>query len=300
MIALWLRSVLAVFAVVALVQYFAPHPMAGALVVIGLFLALHTGIVAASFAVTWRHAGETRAGPSSGLLTDAMTILREWLTYLFLFILIQPFERAWMGDDAPARVPSTGVPLLLIHGYMCNRGAWWWLRNKLRADGFAVATINLEPPLASIDRLADELHTHIEILCASMESRQLALVGHSMGGLVARAYLRKYGPARVAKLVTLASPHQGTQVAFYGVGKCAREMEPDSTWMQGMQLSKPGVPTLCVWSRADNFVAPQINGRIEGASEKMIPALGHMTELFSSRVLDILVSELAHGGNHQK
>jgi len=299
MIALWLRRVLAAFAVVALAQYFGPHPLAGALGVIGLFLALNTGIVAASFAVSWRHAGMP-AGPSSGLFTDVVTFLREWLAYLIVFVVIQPFERQWMRDDSLTRVSPESVPLLLIHGYMCNRGAWWWLGSRLRANGFAVTTTNLEPPFASIDRLADELHIRIETLCATLGSHQLALVAHSMGGLVARAYLRKYGSARVAKLLTLATPHQGTRVASYGFGTCAREMEPDSAWIKSLRSSKPGVPMLCLWSSADNFIAPQVNGRIESVPDKMVPALGHLTELFSSRVLNILLSELAHGRDHQR
>jgi triacylglycerol esterase/lipase EstA (alpha/beta hydrolase family) len=39
---------------------------------------------------------------------------------------------------------------------------------------------------------------------------QVALVCHSMGGLVARAYLRAYGDEAVACVVTLGSPHRGT------------------------------------------------------------------------------------------
>ena len=300
MIAFWLRSALAVFAVAALAQYFAPYPKAAALCVIGVFLALQTGIVVASFAVSRPHAAGTPPEPSPGFLAAVSIFLREWLAYLALFAVIQPFERAWMGDDTSERIAPGGVPVLLIHGYMCNRGIWWWIRRKLRANGFTVATVNLEPPHGSIDVFADQLHARIETLCANMEAAQVALVSHSMGGLVARAYLRRRGAARVAKLVTLAAPHHGTRVAHYGIGENAREMEPDSTWIQNLQLSKPGVSTLCIWSPADNFIAPQVSARLEGARDKMVPALGHLTELFSPRVLDILISELLHRSHHQK
>jgi triacylglycerol lipase len=94
--------------------------------------------------------------------------------------------------------------------------------------------------------------------------------------------------------MTLASPHHGTSIARYGIGLSAREMEPDSAWIQSLQLSKPQVPMLSIWSLADNFVAPQISSRLAGARDIMLPALGHLTELLSPRVLDILVSELAH------
>lgn len=300
MIALLLRGILAIFTIIALAQYFAPYPKAAALGVMGVFLALHTGVVVASFVVTRRHTAETPLAPSFSLLTAVMIFFREWLAYFAFFMIIQPFERTWMGDEASERLAPDSGAALLIHGYMCNRGVWWWLRKKLRMNGFTVATVNLEPPWGSIDVLADQLHARIEFLCADMGAAQVALVAHSVGGLVARAYLRKHGPARVAKLVTLASPHYGTQVARYGIGKIAREMEPDSAWMRKSQLSKPDVPTLCIWSLSDNFIAPQISARLAGARDEMVPALGHLTELFSPRVLEILVSELAHRSDDQR
>ncbi len=300
MIAFLLRSVLAVFAVAALAQYFSPYPRAAALGVIGVFLGLHTSVVAASFAIARCHGAETPREPSPGLLTAVSIFLREWLAYLALFVVIQPFERAWMGDDASERTAPGGVPVLLIHGYMCNRGVWWWIRRKLSANGFIVATVNLEPPHGSIEVLADQLHARIETLCADTEAAQVALVGHSMGGLVVRAYLRKHGPGRIAKFVTLACPHHGTWIARFGIGEDAREMEPDSTWIRNLQLSEPGVPTLCIWSPADNFIVPPVSARLASARDKMVPALGHLTGLFSPLVLDILISELAHRSHHQK
>lgn len=65
----------------------------------------------------------------------------------------------------------------------------------------------------------------------------LLLVGHSMGGLVARAYLRRYGELRVARLITLGTPHRGSLLAHLGIGRNARQMEPGSVWLR--ELAKP-------------------------------------------------------------
>ena len=100
------------------------------------------------------------------------------------------------------RSPPGALPVLLVHGYLCNRGLWWWLRRGLRARHFEVATINLEPPFASIDHFVGQLRARIEALVAETGAPKVVLVTHSMGGLVARAYLQHHGAARVGKLVT--------------------------------------------------------------------------------------------------
>jgi triacylglycerol lipase len=291
MISYWLRWRLAAEAVTlavaaaAAVRAGVASPMLAGAAAFFLFVAVHSGAVILSFAVSRRHA--CKGAPRLTL----RTALREWLAYLALFVLIQPFERWWMGEDSVGRNASGRVPVLLIHGYLCNRGTWWWLRRRLRTAGFAVATVDLEPPFASIESLADRLHTRIEALRAEAGADRIVLVGHSMGGLAARAYLRAHGASRVAKLVTLASPHHGTWIARYGPGKNAREMEPDSAWLGA--LPAVDVPAVSLWSPADNFVAPQDSGRLAGARETILPALTHLAMLFSPLVLDTLTRELA-------
>ena len=46
---------------------------------------------------------------------------------------------------------------------------------------------------------------------------QIILVGHSLGGLVARLALVRAGARDVKALVTIASPHQGTELAYEGL-----------------------------------------------------------------------------------
>jgi len=121
--------------------------------------------------------------------------------------------------------------------------------------------------------------------------------GSIMGGLVARAYLRRHSGARIIQLITLGSPHHGTWIAYYGVGKNARQMQPDSAWLLDLAQSDPGTPTLSVWSALDNFIAPQDSSRLAGAREKILPALGHLAMLFSPVVLEILLNELSHRGD---
>ena len=52
------------------------------------------------------------------------------------------------------------------------------------------------PPLSSIERFVDQVAAKIDAILAATGASKVALVGHSMGGLVARAYLRRYGRRR--------------------------------------------------------------------------------------------------------
>ncbi len=104
--------------------------------------------------------------PPAELATSApravVAIFTEFLAILALYAAIEPFERWWMGRDAIGRLPAGRVPVLFVHAYLSNRGQWWWLRRGLRRCGVAVATVNLEPPLQSIDRFAEQLGQRIE------------------------------------------------------------------------------------------------------------------------------------------
>ena len=303
MIAFWLRCRLVAEAVMLIaagglfVRSGVTSPLTAAAGAVGVFLALHSGAIVVSFAVSHLHAAAAPPDLTRGRPSILRIIIGEWLAYQALFILIQPFERLWMGDDAVGRQPPNRIPVLLVHGYLCNRGAWWWLRRELKAAGFAVTTINLEPPFGRIDGFADQLHTRIEALRAETGADQVAIVGHSMGGLAAREYLHRHETTRVAKLVTLGSPHHGTWLAYCGLGENARQMEPDSAWIRALPPADPRVPTVTVWSPTDNFVAPQDSSRLAGASEKALPGLSHLAMLFSPVVLDTLMRELpsAHG-----
>jgi len=62
-----------------------------------------------------------------------------------------------------------------------------------------------------LDVLADRLNSFI---LDNSPNQKVNLVGHSMGGLVARAYAQKYGTTNVNKIVTIGSPNKGTLKAY--------------------------------------------------------------------------------------
>lgn len=107
--------------------------------------------------------------------------------------------------------------MLLIHGYGCNSGFWYRLSKQLTRAGISQLAIGLEPLLADIDDYTTLIDEGIDEPCRHSESTQV-LVAHSMGGLAARAYLRRHGQSRVARVITLGSPHFVSTMVHHAMG----------------------------------------------------------------------------------
>lgn len=218
---------------------------------------------------------------------------REWTALLRVFGLLCPFERRLMGADRLAPLASFSMPVVLVHGYRCNRGIWYWMRSLLESRGHTVATLNLEPLLGDIDDYATQLAARIEAVCKATGAQRVALIGHSMGALTALAYLRRYGTARAAKLITLGGPFGGSWLARLGSGRSALQMVPGNVWLSGlMEGGAPeGLEVTTICSLHDCYVAPA-DAVLEQAVVVRLPAVGHLEMPWSEPVLQAVCEAL--------
>ena len=251
------------------------------------------GIRAGINAITWVF-GMALASPAPrlGFARTARLMWDEYLAFLLTFVLVIPFERLWMPAD---RLAPGKQPILLVHGYGCSRGVWWLLRRRLETAGHTVASVSLAPPYISLGRLEPLLNQRIEEICTATGSPQVTLICHSMGGLVARCYLARHGNQRVARLITLATPHQGSDLSQIGFGQNSREMTSGSLWLQDMAAEPLGVPAISLRNAYDNYVMPQENQRLPGAQDIELPPVGHIAMLYDSRIARRLIELLQPG-----
>lgn len=273
-----------------MVRFAGIMPAAAAALSLAALLAAYLLLTLVLFGISWPRSNKAGPGPHPGAVAACRMILAEWLAIFALFAIIQPFADSVFSVKRK-RGGNAKLPILLVHGYACNSALWWWMMPRLRAAGFDADAIDLEPPLGSIEGFADQLHRHIEAYLKDCEACELQLVTHSMGGLVARTYLQRYGEARVGKLITLACPHHGTRLAQLGLGQDAREMEPASGFLAALGEHVP-VLAVTIWSAADDFIAPQASAHLDGAKEVWLSGLGHLAFVCSRRVLDIVLQEL--------
>jgi hypothetical protein len=125
---------------------------------------------------------------------------------------LPPVQRGLLISD----VEAAGTPILLVHGMVDNRSIFTLLRLGLRRRGFGrVTTMNYSPFTGDVRVAAAQLAEQVEALVAETGYERIHVVGHSMGGLIARYYVTRLGgDERVHTLVTLGTPHQGTYAAY--------------------------------------------------------------------------------------
>lgn len=240
-------------------------------------------------------AGEERIGPAATL----GMVLGEWRALLAFNLVNLPWERWVLRSDPPA-APTDRVPVILVHGYLANRGYFRPLVRRLEALGVGPVFVPTFPVWRTrIAAFEAELDREIERVAAGTGQPRVVLVAHSMGGLACRAYLARRGPGRVARLVTIATPHHGTRLARLGAGPNAREMEPGSAFLAALEAAEgeaPRVPTLSIYSPHDNIVVPQATSRLPGARSVALPGLGHIAIGGSPRTVAALLPELEAAG----
>lgn len=163
-------------------------------------------------------------------------------------------------------VEAAGTPILLVHGMVDNRSVFALLRRGLRRRGFGrVVSINYSPWTTDVRVAAAHLAREVEALVAETGYERIHVVGHSLGGLIARYYVTRLGgDARVHTLVTLGSPHGGTFNAYALPSNLSRQLRPGSGLMRELCAAVPNCQTRFVayWSDLDQMIFPQRNASI--------------------------------------
>ncbi|MFG2650024.1 lipase family alpha/beta hydrolase [Streptomyces sp. NPDC048436] len=160
------------------------------------------------------------------------------------------------------RLPAESrPPVVLLHGFIDNRSVFVLLRRSLaQHGGRPVESLNYSPLTCDIRTAAELLGRHIEEICERTGHDQVDIVGHSLGGLIARYYAQRLGgDVRVRTLVTLGTPHEGTRVVpLADAHPIVRQMRPGSDVIEELREPAPGCRTRFVsfWSDLDQLMAP--------------------------------------------
>ncbi|MEM7387058.1 MAG: alpha/beta fold hydrolase, partial [Verrucomicrobiota bacterium] len=191
-------------------------------------------------------------------------VLRSALALLFILTI---------GSCAPSRLVPSGPPpenwAVLVPGLWDDSSRYNQLRPLLEERGWRVLDFPLVPNNGSVSnrQLASQLGARIENTIPRRD--QVALIGFSMGGLVARSYVQEMnGHRRVDRLLTIGSPNQGTETARLLNREGIREMVPGSPFLDSLNRrhfsTLREIPYGNIWTSSDGVILPAGNARIPG------------------------------------
>jgi hypothetical protein len=190
------------------------------------------------------------------------------------------------APDRPfSELPPDHSPVILLHGLADNRSVFAVLRHSLRRHGWAhVHGLNYSPLTADIRTAAADLGTRIEQIRAAYDGERVAVIGHSLGGLIARYYVQRLGGDRhVHTVVTLGTPHSGTLTArLPHLLPVVRQMRPGSPVLAELSAPAPGCLTrfTAIRGELDELILPGCNARLDhpdlAVRNVLVPGVGHL------------------------
>jgi pimeloyl-ACP methyl ester carboxylesterase len=208
-----------------------------------------------------------------------------------------------ISTGRPCGQAELDTPVLLVHGYGHNRSGWTALSRALRRAGFtSVHTWNYNPLRHDVPTLAAHLGERVELLRAITGSQKVHVVGHSLGGVLLRWYIQEMGGDQTVEVaITIASPHEGTELARLVVGprtRTIRQIAPGSAIMRRIAAGARPSPVrwIAYYSNLDGLVMPATSAMISSPALRAVNVFvkdqGHLSILLAPAVTGSIVEQL--------
>jgi len=234
------------------------------------------------------------------LIQALKTMLGEIVVVLYLYSYAQVFLpmvykiRDWARFRLASNpsAPRSGPVIVLVHGFVCNSGLWAPMFRHLHESGFnRVHAVNLDPFYRSMSKSLTEFEAQLgKIVQRECSLGEVILIGHSMGGVLARVFQNRH-PERVLAAISIGAPHAGTDLARLVSTIDAGPARPDTRWLLEFNAAIAAErdiglrPALNIWSDCDNIVYPQGNAALISGVDCRLNGLGHLHLVFSKLAL---------------
>ncbi len=192
---------------------------------------------------------------------------------------------------------------MFVPGWGLNRACFFLVRHRLRRDGWPHAVgLNYRTVYGDLRHAACRLRDAVEAVCRESGAERVVLIGHGMGGLVCRAYLRHEGGiSRTAQVVTLGSPHQGSKIFALSTDPMAQDMRDGSAFLQALEEGDAipeAVDFTAIYASFDALVVPASHAQYSGAANIEVEGTGHIGLLWSDRVYTLIRENLDYGAGN--
>ena len=248
-----------------------------------------------------------------GIMSSFLSQAIVWLSYPYGKILERYIRRSTLKAK---RKNSNRPPVLLVHGLYHNSSAWlaflYWLKksgfNNLHLYSYSSFNSSFEHASAGLDK-------KIASLRIAYPDTPPILIGHSLGGLLIRAWINGFPPhqhysieqlqkksqsLRNVRLfsgaITLGTPHKGSKLAALAGGRLGKSIIFNGPLIAKLQLldGPLNAPCFSLSSPIDNMVLPQAGLQLDAPDweQAQIPPVSHIAMLYhkktAQRLIDIL------------
>lgn len=209
-------------------------------------------------------------------------------------IALPAYPLGWLPQS---QGKDEGVPILMVHGLFHNSSAWILFKHRLKKAGYTnLHTYQYNSFTKDFTHAVAGLQTKMDDLLGGRTDGKVVLIGHSQGGLVCRCVAGnpKYRD-NVAALVTLGSPHKGSDLARFGGNKMSRDLIPGHYTPEAVdRCPDPDCPKLGIYNLVDDFVFPldMLQTDRSGWQERLCSPMGHVWMLYSREVFGMTVEFL--------
>lgn len=198
----------------------------------------------------------------------------------------------FLVSPAPSASAATTTPVIFVHGYTGSASNWTTAMSVFRSSGWSSGNLFAYEYNSYGDNVqnARGLATFVEQVKARTGRSKVAIVNHSMGGLVSQYYLKVLnGNANVSHLVSIAGANHGTTAASAClIFVTCQQMFPGSYFIAQISSGDetPGLTRYATWySPCDGVILPYTSTILSGASNNYVFCQTHIGFLADVTVL---------------
>lgn len=221
------------------------------------------------------------SAPSIGALLREVRVLAD-------------FKRGWRyGPALPVTHDGGLKPVMVLPGFLASDGSTVMLRRTLRAANYMTYSWGQGRNFGVRGDIIERLDRRMDRIAREC-GEPVALIGWSLGGLIAREYA-KHRPERVSRVITLGSPFSGDLRANHAwrLYELINRHPVDRTPLSVNLTEKPPVPTFALWSENDGIVAPTTTRGLPGEVDGHVQVTcGHLGFTTSPESIDAILDAL--------
>lgn len=214
----------------------------------------------------------------------------------FVAALDQAAEAGFAAEERV--VKSDRPPVVLVPGWFLPTAIWIPLGKKLKDRGYVnQVTVPHWPSFGDIRDYAAAAAFRAQQIQEKTGAKQIEVIGHSMGGLVLRYYIKRLGGDKTAShYISFGTPQHGTVIGKLWPCTSTNQMLPGSDFLKDLNAGDetPGpVKYTSIRTNTDEIVLSETSPILEGASNHLVPWAEHLELVWDPRAQKIAFEALA-------